>query len=176
MDYIDVFESPLGPITIASDGDALIGLWFDRQKYDKASLGEFEMHPDLPVLVETRAWLTTYFEGKDLGAIPPVKPRGTEFRQRVWKQLAEIPYGKLTTYGEIAQRIAAEMGTKPSARAVGGGVGHNPISIILPCHRVVGASGSLTGFGGGLPRKIALLELEGVDMSKLTIPTKGTAL
>lgn len=176
MDFIDLYESPLGAITLASDGEALVGLWFEQQKYDKATLGECEKRPDLPVLREARTWLDTYFEGKDPGPIPPVRPRGTEFRQRVWQQLAEIPYGHLTTYGEIAQRIAAETGTRASARAVGGGVGHNPISIILPCHRVVGASGSLTGFGGGLPRKIALLELEGVDLSGLTVPTKGTAL
>lgn len=176
MDYIDIYESPLGTITLASDGEALVGLWFDKQKYDKATLAENELRPDVSVLAETRAWLDVYFGGKDPGPIPPVKPRGTEFRQRVWKQLAEIPYGTLTTYGEIARRIAEETGSRASARAVGGGVGHNPISIILPCHRVVGASGSLTGFGGGMPRKIALLELEGVDLSKLTVPTKGTAL
>lgn len=176
MDYFDTYDSPLGEITIASDGEALIGLWFEKQKYDKATLGEAERDDGVPVLGETRAWLDRYFEGADPGAIPPVKPRGTAFRQRVWERLAQIPYGKLTTYGEIAQSIAEETGGHVSARAVGGGVGHNPISIILPCHRVVGANGSLTGFGGGLPRKIALLELEGVDLSKLTVPTKGTAL
>lgn len=176
MDYIDLYESPLGPITLASDGESLVGLWFEQQKYDKATLGACEARPDLPVLLEARRWLDAYFGGKDPGPIPPVNPRGTEFRQRVWRQFAEIPYGRLTTYGEIAQRIAEETGARASARAVGGGVGHNPISIILPCHRVVGANGSLTGFGGGLPRKIALLELEGVDLSKLTVPTKGTAL
>ncbi|WP_139652139.1 methylated-DNA--[protein]-cysteine S-methyltransferase [Raoultibacter phocaeensis] len=176
MDFIDLYESPLGTITLASDGESLVGLWFEQQKYDKATLGACEARPDLPILREARAWLDAYFEGRDPGPIPQVKPRGTEFRQRVWKQLASIPYGSLTTYGEIAQRIAEETGTRASARAVGGGVGHNPISIILPCHRVVGASGSLTGFGGGLPRKIALLELEGIDLSKLSVPTKGTAL
>lgn len=176
MDYIDLYDSPLGEITIASDGGALVGLWFEKQKYDKATLSDCERKPDDPVLVEARAWLDRYFEGNDPGPIPPVKPRGTEFRQRVWKRLAQIPYGQLTTYGAIAQSIAEETSGHASARAVGGGVGHNPISIILPCHRVVGSNGSLTGFGGGLPRKIALLKLEGVDMSNLTVPTKGTAL
>ena len=176
MDYTDLFESPLGTITLACDGEAIIGAWFDNQKYEKATLGLSEPRPDFPILKQAKKWLTQYFEGVDPGAIPLVKPRGTEFRQRVWKLLAEIPYGTLITYGDIAQRIAEETNAGASARAVGGGVGHNPISIILPCHRVVGASGSLTGFGGGMSRKVALLELEGIDLSKYTIPTKGTAL
>ena len=176
MDYLSTLNSPVGPLTVASDGDALVGLWLDGQKYFEATLGETEERPDLPVLHEARAWLDRYFEGADPGPIPPVRPRGTAFRQRVWTMLAEIPYGQLTTYGELARRIEEETGARNSARAVGGAVGHNPISIILPCHRVVGSTRSLTGYAGGLQKKIALLKLEGVDVDALKVPTKGTAL
>lgn len=176
MDYLSTLNSPVGPLTVASDGDALVGLWLDGQKYFEATLGETEERPDLPVLQEARAWLDRYFEGADPGPIPPVRPRGTAFRQRVWTMLAEIPYGQLTTYGELARRIEEETGARASARAVGGAVGHNPISIILPCHRVVGSTRSLTGYAGGLQKKIALLKLEGVDVDALKVPTKGTAL
>ncbi len=176
MDYLDTFDSPVGSVTVASDGVALIGLWIDGQKYFEATLGETEQRPDLPILKEAHAWLDRYFAGEQPGPIPAVAPRGTAFRQRVWTMLANIPYGQLTTYGELAKRIEEETGSRTSARAVGGAVGHNPISVILPCHRVVGADGSLTGYAGGLEKKIALLKIEGVDMSNLTIPTKGTAL
>lgn len=176
MDYLSTLNSPVGPLTVASDGDALVGLWLDGQKYFEATLGETEERPELPVLQEARAWLDRYFEGVDPGPIPPVSPRGTAFRQRVWTMLAEIPYGQLTTYGELARRIEEETGARTSARAVGGAVGHNPISIILPCHRVVGSTRSLTGYAGGLQKKIALLRLEGVDVDALKVPTKGTAL
>ena len=177
MDYIDTFPSPIGDITISSDGENLTGLWFDGQKYFMATIDEATYDSALPLFKETRAWLDAYFTGKNPGPIPPVKPQGTAFRQRVWKHLCEIPYGGLSTYGELAKKIAAEEGKATwSARAVGGAVGHNPISIIVPCHRVIGTNGSLTGFGGGIARKITLLELEGVDLSECTVPTKGTAL
>ncbi|MEA5018885.1 MAG: methylated-DNA--[protein]-cysteine S-methyltransferase [Gordonibacter sp.] len=176
MDYLDTFNSPVGPLTVASDGEALVGLWLDGQKYFEATLGETEQRPDLPILREARAWLDRYFAGEDPGALPAVRPRGTAFRQRVWGMLAQIPYGQLVTYGELARSIEKQTGARTSARAVGGAVGHNPISIILPCHRVVGSGGSLTGYAGGLQKKIALLELEGVDLSGLTIPARGTAL
>lgn len=180
MDYTVRYASPLGELVLASDGKSLIGVFFTGQKYDRATVSpdakSLSSADELPVLDAARAWLDAYFAGKDPGPIPPVAQRGSEFRQRVWSILEEIPYGQLTTYGAIAQRIAAETGARASARAVGGAVGHNNVSIIVPCHRVVGASGSLTGFGGGLDRKIALLELEGVDMSRLTRPTRGTAL
>jgi methylated-DNA-[protein]-cysteine S-methyltransferase len=183
MHYIDTVDSPMGELTIASDGQYLTGLWLVEQKYFMADvIHEIDVIQnaqdcELAIFRETRAWLERYFEGKDPGPIPAVKPRGTEFRQRIWELLVEIPYGQLISYGELAQKVAAEKGiAKMSSRAVGGAVGHNPISIIIPCHRVVGSNGSLTGYGGGIARKIKLLELEGVDMSKLTIPTKGTAL
>jgi len=175
--FIDTVASPLGDLTLGSDGESLTGLWLDDQKYFMAGVGGVEQASGLAIFQETREWLARYFEGRDPGLIPAVNPQGSDFRRRVWELLVEIPYGKLATYGELAQRIAAEKGIpKMSSRAVGGAVGHNPVSIIIPCHRVVGSNGSLTGYGGGIARKIALLKLEGVDMSKLTIPTKGTAL
>lgn len=177
MDFTCTYASPLGDIELASNGEALIGLWFKGQKYDAATLSSTAQEkPDDPMLAQARAWLDAYFEGRDPGEIPPCAPRGSEFRQLVWAKLAEIPYGELVTYGDIAKAIETDTGKKRSARAVGGAVGHNPVSIILPCHRVVGASRSLTGYAGGIERKIALLKLEGVDMSALSVPTKGTAL
>lgn len=177
MDFTCTYASPLGDIELASNGEALIGLWFKGQKYDAATLSPTTQEkPDDSVLARACAWLDAYFKGRDPGEIPPCEPRGSEFRQLVWTKLAEIPYGELVTYGDIAKAIEADTGKKRSARAVGGAVGHNPVSIILPCHRVVGASRSLTGYAGGIERKIALLKLEGVDMSTLSVPTKGTAL
>lgn len=176
MDYLLTMDSPVGPVTVASDGEAIIGLWLEGQKYFEATLETAEEWPDLPVLAETRAWLERYFAGDDPGALPPVSPRGTAFQQRVWAQLAEIPYGQLTTYGQIARRLEEQTGTRTSARAVGSAVGRNPISIILPCHRVVGSTGSLTGYAGGLQKKIALLGIEGVDVEALSVPKRGTAL
>lgn len=177
MDFTCTYASPLGDIELASNGEALIGLWFKGQKYDAATLSPTTQEkPDDSVLAQARAWLDAYFEGRNPGEIPPCAPCGSEFRQLVWAKLAEIPYGELVTYGDIAKAIEADTGKKRSARAVGGAVGHNPVSIILPCHRVVGASRSLTGYAGGIERKIALLKLEGVDMNTLSVPTKGTAL
>lgn len=176
MDYLLEMDSPVGPVTVASDGDAIVGLWLEGQKHFEATLEAAEERPDLPVLVEARAWLERYFAGRDPGALPPVNPRGTAFQQRVWTLLAEIPYGRLTTYGQLARRLEEQTGSRTSARAVGSAVGRNPISIILPCHRVVGSSGSLTGYAGGLQKKIALLGIEGVDVEALSVPKRGTAL
>jgi len=133
---------------------------------------------DMPIFGTAKKWLDRYFAGKKPGiAELSLAPIGGEFRQSVWKILCEIPYGKVITYGDIAKKIAVKMGRESmSSQAVGGAVGHNPISIIIPCHRVVGSNGSLTGFSGGVQMKVKLLELEGVDMSRLFIPQKGTAL
>lgn len=176
MDYLLTMDSPVGPVTVASDDEAIIGLWLEGQKYFEATLEAAEERPDLPVLAEARAWLERYFAGDDPGALLPVSPRGTAFQQRVWAQLAEIPYGQLTTYGQIARHLEEQTGARTSARAVGSAVGRNPISIILPCHRVVGSTGSLTGYAGGLQKKIALLRIEGVDVEALSTPKRGTAL
>lgn len=179
MFYTTMYASPLGEITLAGDGDNLVGLWMNKQKYFAATLqGRIEEKSDLPIFDRTRKWLDAYFAGKK-PAISELSlmPAGSEFRKGVWDILCEIPYGQCTTYGEIAKKMALRMNKKSmSSQAVGGAVGHNCISIIIPCHRVVGANGSLTGFAGGIDKKIKLLELEGVDMSRYFVPNRGTAL
>ena len=161
MDFTHRFNSPLGGITLASDGEALTGLWFDGQKYFAASLEKEHEERMLPVFDLADKWLNLYFSGSEPGFLPPLLMRTTEFRKTVWEILLSIPYGKTMTYGEIADRIAAERGlSRMSAQAVGGAVAHNAISLMIPCHRVVGTDGSLTGYAGGLEKKIWLLELE----------------
>ena len=161
MDFIHHYRSPLGGITIASDGNALTGLWFDGQKYFGSTLSaEYEERP-LPVFDQTDSWLDLYFSGRDPGFTPPLCLRGTPFRRAVWEILLTIPFGHTVTYGEIAARLADRMGLpQMSARAVGGAVGHNPVSLIIPCHRVIGSDGSLTGYAGGPEKKLRLLEIE----------------
>lgn len=177
MEYIHHYMSPLGGITIASDGEALTGLWFDGQKYFEANLSEEYEEKRLEIFDITDKWLDIYFSGKEPDFTPPVSMKTTEFRKKVWKILLTIPYGKTMTYGEIAERIAKDNGrAKMSAQAVGGAVGHNSISLIIPCHRVVGTNGSLTGYAGGIEKKKKLLELEKTDMSGVFVPKKGTAL
>ena len=135
------------------------------------------MEKELPALEMAKTWLDIYFSGKEPDFMPPIHLTGSPFRLSVWKLLQQIPYGKTMTYGELARRIAGQRGiSHMSAQAVGGAVGHNPISIIVPCHRVVGSDGSLTGYAGGVERKEQLLALEGVDMGKLFMPIRGTAL
>ncbi len=161
MDFTHRFNSPLGGITLASDGEALTGLWFDGQKYFAASLEKEHEERMLPVFDLADKWLNLYFSGSEPGFLPPLLMRTTEFRKTVWELLLSIPYGKTMTYGEIADRIAAGRGlSRMSAQAVGGAVAHNAISLMIPCHRVVGMDGSLTGYAGGLEKKIWLLEME----------------
>lgn len=164
MIYKSTYESPLGSITLASDGTALIGLWLEGQKYFESTISEKIIELDnLLIFANTRNWLDRYFNKKrpSLEELN-LAPRGSEFRQQVWKILCEIPYGRTTTYGEISKQIASIRGVeKMSAQAVGGAVGHNPISIIIPCHRVIGTNGNLTGYAGGLDKKIWLLQHEG---------------
>ncbi len=171
------YESPVGTLTLASDGAAVCGLWLDGQKYHGDTVPEAMVRDDAAAgFEELRAWLDEYFAGGRPSADDvPLAPIGSDFRQAVWRKLLEIPYGEVVTYGSIAQALKEERG-KASALAVGGAVGHNPISIIIPCHRVVGSDGSLTGYAGGLSRKTWLLEHEGVDMGRLYIPKSGTAL
>ena len=151
---------------MASEGTALVGLWFDGQKYFADTLldPEHEERPDLPIFEQTRRWLDMYFTGKDPGFTPPIVMRTrSDFRRQVWELLLTIPFGHTLTYGAIARRIAATFGlSSMSAQAVGGAVGHNPVSLIIPCHRVVGANGSLTGYAGGVERKERLLQNEGI--------------
>lgn len=167
MDYITHYQSPLGGITMATDGEALVGLWFDGQKYFADTLNpRHEVRDDLPIFDETRRWLDLYFSGHIPDFTPKLTMRTTPFRKRVWEVMLTIPYGKTMTYGEIAQRIvdtrlvASLKSPRMSAQAVGGAVGHNSISLIIPCHRVIGADGSLTGYAGGLDKKVWLLQME----------------
>lgn len=179
MFYSTEFETPIGPVTIASDGQNLIGLWMKGQKYFGASVhGEIVEKADLTIFYRTKDWLMRYFNGgrPDIDELP-LAPIGSEFRQMVWKILCEIPYGECITYGDIAKIVAERLGKeRMSSQAVGGAVGHNPISIIIPCHRVIGTNGSLTGYAGGIDKKIKLLEHEGVDMDGMSIHIDGTAL
>lgn len=178
MLYTCFYKSPLGGITMASDGTALTGLWFDGQKYFAEGIKPDAEEKKLPIFDEAMRWLDIYFSGRRLDFTPPLNlEKGTAFRKEVWDLLLKIPYGQTTTYGKLAAQIAAKHGQKRmSAQAVGGAVGHNPISIIVPCHRVVGTGGSLTGYAGGLAKKLALLKLEGIDTANFTLPAKGTAL
>ncbi len=179
MFYSTAVPSPVGLITLASDGHSLTGLWIAGQKYHGQSmLGQMAEQHDLPLFQDVKRWLTRYFSGERPAVSElPLAPAGGAFRQNVWEILCQIPYGEVITYGAIAQKIAAKM-CRPnmSSQAVGGAVGHNPISIIIPCHRVVGANGSLTGYAAGVGIKAKLLQLEGVDMSRLFLPKRGTAL
>lgn len=167
--FTSEYMSDIGKIYLASDGINLTGLWIENQKYFAESiLGKAAQKKDLPVLVDTKRWLDRYFGGdKPQVSELPLAPAGGEFRQQVWSILCSIPYGETTTYGEIAKKIAIKMNKeKMSAQAVGGAVGHNPISIIIPCHRVIGKNGNLTGYAGGIHLKIKLLEHEGVELYK----------
>lgn len=161
MLYTDLFASPLGEILLVSDGEALCGLYFEGQKYIPA-LPEAKEDPSLSVFKSARAWLERYFAGEKPKVDLPLCAAGTAFQRAVWDLLKEIPYGATVTYGELAERLAARRGRPCSARTVGAAVGRNPISLIVPCHRVLGADGSLTGYAGGLARKRALLQLEGI--------------
>ena len=178
MEFISTeYESPLGTLTLASDGEALCGLWLSGQKrFGESVPAPLRRDDAAKAFNAVRAWLDDYFAGAaPSSAELPLAPRGSEFRQAVWRILLEIPYGETITYGAIAQRLKTERG-KASARAVGGAVGSNPVSIVIPCHRVVGAGGNLTGYAGGIERKVWLLKHEGVDVRRFHIPKRGTAL
>lgn len=158
--YTTTYKSPLGMMTLAASGGALIGLWFDGQKFDKSTMPEKTEEKDLPIFKDTKRWLDIYFAGHQPDFTPKLDMQGTAFRKKVWQALLAIPYGKVTTYGELAKKLSK--GKQNSARAIGGAVGHNPLTLIIPCHRVIGAGNNLTGYAGGIKRKIALLKLEGV--------------
>ena len=171
------YASPLGGILLAADACGLTGLWFDGQKYFGGQLPAAYTERQTPVLAQTKRWLDLYFAGKKPDFLPPLHPTGSAFRQAVWALLLQIPYGQTTTYGALAKQLAAKLGRpRMSAQAVGGAVGHNEISILIPCHRVVGTNGSLTGYAGGIDKKVQLLELERADLRGLFVPKWGTAL
>ena len=177
MVYVCSYQSPFGKLTAASNGMALTGLWFEGQKYFGSTLSEAYEERQLPVFAKMKDWLDLYFYGQNPDFMPPLALCGSDFRKSVWKIIRQIPYGQTMTYGEIADKIAKQNGTaKMSAQAVGGAVGHNSISLVIPCHRVVGTNGSLTGYAGGIEKKKRLLALEGVDISAFFVPKKGTAL
>ena len=159
--YTSVYSSELGDILLAADEIGLTGLWFFGQSYFADTLPTEQIAQETPILAQAREWLDEYFSGKEPDFTPTLHPIGSPFRQAVWKLLLQIPYGQTTTYGEIARQLE-KLQNRPhmSAQAVGGAVGHNGISIIIPCHRVVGTKGNLTGYAGGLDKKMALLELE----------------
>ena len=172
------YASPVGKLLLAAEESGLCGLWIEGQKYEAAGLTAPKAEGDNAILRLTCEWLDAYFAGQkpEIAALP-LTPQGSAFRQRVWRLLCEIPYGEVMTYGALAKRIAAEDGRSAmSAQAIGGAVGHNPISIIIPCHRVVGADGSLTGYAGGVEKKLWLLRHEGADLNPLYLPKRGTAL
>ena len=177
MQYTSHYESPIGGILLAADDAGLTGLWFEGQKYFARCLEKNHEEKEIPLFEKTKQWLDIYFSGKEPGFSLPLHFTGTDFQKEVWEILCSIPYGQTATYGEIANRIAVKRGLPHmSAQAGGGAVGHNEISIIVPCHRVVGSNGSLTGYAGGIDKKIKLLRLEKAAMESLFIPKNGTAL
>lgn len=164
MNFVQHYTSPIGALLLAANKSGLNGVWFEGQKHFAAGLGCCEER-ETEVLAETKHWLDDYFSGKLPDFMPPLCPKGTAFQQAVWQLLREIPRGEVTTYGALARQLAQQQGRSHlSAQAVGGAVGRNPISILVPCHRVVGADGSLTGYAGGIEKKAALLTLEGVRL------------
>lgn len=171
MEYTSKYKSPLGDILLAADKEGLTGLWFMGQKYFAQGLDKGSVEKDLPVFDEVKKWLDIYFSGKNPDFTPALHLVGTEFQNEVWEIMCAIPYGKTMTYGEIADIIAKRKGKKTMyAQAVGSAVGHNKISIIIPCHRVIGSNGSLTGYAGGIDKKIKLLEMEGALKNQFFIP------
>ena len=162
MIYTCKIETPLGAITASAENNSLTGLWFIGQKYYPSGTESWINKSDYPVFKELKLWIKNYFEGKNLSVCNiKLEPQGTVFQKEVWKILLKIPYGATTTYGEIAKQLARKKGlSSMSAQAIGGAVGHNPISILIPCHRVIGAAGNLTGYAGGIEKKEALLRLE----------------
>ena len=170
MQYTTFYESPIGRMLLAADDTGLTGLWFEGQKYFARCLDRESEEKELPVFAEAKRWLDIYFSGKEPDFTPPLHFIGTDFQKEVWDILCTIPYGQTMTYGAIADQIAKKRGlSRMSAQAVGGAVGHNNLSIIVPCHRVVGSDGSLTGYAGGIERKTFLLNLENARAAEVTI-------
>lgn len=166
MTFISKYKSKIGNITIASDGINLTGLWFDGQKYFLANVEKEIEEKNLKIFDETKLWLDKYFLGEKVNPNElKLKPKGTDFRKTIWKILCEIPYGQITTYSKIGKLLVQRENKKNySAQAIGNAIGHNPISIIIPCHRVIGANGNLTGYAGGLEKKKKLLEIERMEI------------
>ena len=176
MQYTTKYQSPVGEILLAADDIGLTGLWFEGEKYYALSLEKDHEEKEVPVFAEVKQWLDIYFAGKEPAFMPSIHMIGTPFQMEVWELLREIPYGKTTTYGELAKQIAKRRGLeRMSAQAVGFAVGHNEISIIVPCHRVVGTNGSLTGYAGGIDKKMFFLNSEGAYKENYFVPKHSTA-
>ncbi|MDR2806409.1 MAG: methylated-DNA--[protein]-cysteine S-methyltransferase [Dysgonamonadaceae bacterium] len=166
MEYIHNVKSPVGMLTVSSDGKNITGLWIENQKYFAKTLSKNVVEQNLPIFENIQKWLDIYFSGKEPDFMPPLMPDGSAFQTSVWNILRKIPYGQTATYGEIAKRFELEnKNSHTSARAIGAAVGHNPISILIPCHRVIGKNGDLTGYAAGVGAKFKLLQLEGVKIS-----------
>lgn len=177
MQYTSQYQSPLGDMLIAANDIGVTGLWFVGQKYFAYSLDKESEEKETTILQDTKKWLDMYFSGKEPSFKIPLQFTGTDFQNEVWKILCDIPYGQTMTYGEIATILAKKKSlNKMSAQAVGGAVGKNGITIIIPCHRVVGSNGSLTGYAGGISKKIELLKLEKGYKDTFFIPQKSTAI
>ncbi len=176
MFYSFYSASPVGRLLMTSDGQNLTGLQMNKQRYNHIA-DDWAQNDDLPIFLQTKQWLDDYWQDKRPSiANLPLKPHGSEFQQKVWRILQTIPYGEYITYGDIAKQVAQECGkARMSAQAVGGAVGHNPICIIIPCHRVIGSNGNLTGYDGGVDKKVILLQHEGFNMSKFTMPKQKHA-
>lgn len=172
MAYLTNYRSSIGVLSLVGDADALVGLWINQEKFLQ---NKYQEKADLPIFVHAKRWLDEYFEGKNpLISELNLAPVGSMFQQKVWAILKNIPFGQVVTYGDIAREIACQTGKqKISAQAVGGAVGRNPISIIIPCHRVIGKNDKLVGYGGGLDIKVKLLQHEGIDTSRLKYPKHG---
>ena len=171
MIFTQHYNSPVGGLLLAADNSGLIGLWLDGEKYFADSLPESHDERETTILCDAKRWLDVYFSGNEPDFMPPLHPAGSAFRQKVWMLLLQIPYGQTVTYGELTRQLAEKQGlAHMSAQAVGGAVGHNKISVIIPCHRVVGKNGSLTGYAGGIDKKLKLLELEQADMRGFFVP------
>jgi methylated-DNA-[protein]-cysteine S-methyltransferase len=168
VEYIHDVKTPVGILTLSSDGENITGLWIENQKYFAKTLGKNISKQNLPIFENVQKWLDIYFSGKEPDFMPPLMPEGSSFQLSIWKILRQIPYGRTVTYGEIAKRFEIEnQDAHTSARAIGAAVGHNPISILIPCHRVIGKNGDLTGYAGGVGAKFKLLQLEGVKINDM---------
>lgn len=168
MQFVSHYQSPIGPVTLVAEGDALVGAWFNDQRFFCSTLTPSAVAGVTPVLNDAARWLDDYFKGMRPEYLPALSFAGSDFRLRVWRLLVEIPYGQTTTYRDLGEKVAQNAGKRRmSAQAVGGAVGHNPICIFVPCHRVLAANGSLAGYAGGLERKEFLLRLEGINIKRV---------
>jgi methylated-DNA-[protein]-cysteine S-methyltransferase len=168
MEYIHKIKSPVGILTVSSDGQNISGLWIEGQKYFAKTLGKDVLERNLSVFENVQEWIDIYFSGKEPDFMPPLLPNGSPFQKSIWNNLCKIPYGQTTTYGELAKQFELEnKGKHTSARAIGSAVGHNPISILIPCHRVIGKNRNLTGYAGGIVKKEMLLKLEGISIENI---------